>query len=84
MRQALLLLFLLISFVGLSTKEEEKELINKSNKAVTESERVLALIELTDFYETNDYLKWLEGKQNLERFYAKSRNLELKNRVGIS
>jgi tetratricopeptide (TPR) repeat protein len=84
MRQVLLLLFILISFISFSTKEEERALISKFNQAVSESERVVALIELTDFYETNNYQKWIEGKQNLERFYAKSRNVELKNRVGIS
>jgi hypothetical protein len=84
MRHCFLIIFLLLSFIGFSTKEEEQELINKSNKALTESELILALIDLTDFYETSNYLKWLEGKQDLERFYAKSRNLELKNRVGIS
>jgi hypothetical protein len=84
MRHVFLLIFLLLSFVSFSNKEEERTLISKFNQAVSESERVVALIELTDFYETNNYQKWIEGKQNLERFYAKSRNLELKNRVGIS
>ena len=84
MRHFFLLIFLLFSFFGLSTKEEERALISKFNKAVSESERVVALIDLTDFYETNNYEKWLKGKQDLERFYAKSRNSELKNRVGIS
>jgi tetratricopeptide (TPR) repeat protein len=84
MRKVLLLLFLLLSFIGFSTKEEEQELINKSNKALTELERILALIELNDFYESSDYFKWLEGKQNLERFYAKLPNTELKNKVGIT
>ncbi len=84
MRQVLLLLFLLISVVGFSTKQEEQELINKSNKAVSESDRILALIELTDFYETSNYLKWDEGRKDLERYYFKLRTTELKNRVGIA
>ena len=84
MRQVLLLLFLLLSFVGFSTKQEEQELINKSNKAVSESDRILALIELTDFYETSNYLKWDEGRKDLERYYFKLRTTELKNRVGIA
>jgi len=84
MRQVLLLLFLLLSFVGFSTKQEEQELINKSKKAVSESERVLALIELTDFYETSNYLKWDEGKKEIERYYTILQNAKLKNRVGIA
>ncbi len=84
MRQVLSLVFLLLSFDGFSTKEEEQDLINKSNKAVSESDRILALIELTDFYETSNYLKWDEGRKDLERYYFKLRTTELKNRVGIA
>jgi len=84
MRHVFLIVFLLLSFIGFSTKEEEQELINKSNKALTELERILALIELNDFYESSDYYKWLEGLQNLERFYTKLPKTELKNKVGIT
>jgi len=84
MRQILILIFFFVSFVGFSITKEEQELIKKSNTAVSETAKVLILIDLTSFYETYDFVKWQVGVRKLENYYSKLKNSDLKNRVAIA
>ena len=84
MNKFLLFIFLLFSFFGLSTEVQKNALLKRVNTAVSEQEKIIALIELTEFYETYDFRKWQKGVQQLKESYKNVKTRKLKSRIAIS
>lgn len=84
MNKFLLFIFLIFSFFSSATEEHRKALIKNVNIAVSDQERINAKIELTEFYESYDFLKWQNGVEELKENYKTLKNRKLKNRIAIS
>ena len=84
MNKFLLFIFLIFSFFSSATEEHRKALIKNVNIAVSDQERINAKIELTEFYESYDFLKWQNGVEELKENYRTLKNRKLKNRIAIS
>jgi tetratricopeptide (TPR) repeat protein len=84
MTKFLFFIFLLISFFSLATEEERKALLKKVKSAVTEQQKIITSIELTEFYESYDYQKWQEEIRQLKDKFRNVKNKKVKNKIALS
>ncbi|MBU3659613.1 MAG: hypothetical protein FGM14_07090 [Flavobacteriales bacterium] len=84
MNKFLLFIFLFFSFLSSATEEQKKALLKKVNTAVSEHQKLLAQIELTEFYESYDFQQWQTGVQQLKENFKTVKNQKLRNQIAIS
>ncbi len=84
MNKLIIFIFFFISFIGFAAQEEEQTLLKKSKEAISEEQKVLSLIELTNFYENYNYQNWQIGIKQLEAYFTKTKSKKLKNKITLS
>ena len=83
MNKLIIFLFVLFSINGF-TAQEEQALRKKSKEAISEEQKVLSLIELTNFYENYNYQNWQNGLNQLEVYSNKVKSKKLKNKIVLT
>ena len=84
MNKLIIFIFVFFSFIGFAAQEEEQALLKKSKEAISEEQKVLSLIELTNFYENYNYQNWQIGIKQLEAYFTKIKSKKLKNKIALS
>ena len=84
MNKLIIFIFVFFSFIGFAAQEEEQALLKKSKEAISEEQKVLSLIELTNFYENYNYQNWQIGIKQLEAYFTKVKSKKIRNKIALS
>ncbi len=84
MNKFLTLILIFIFFINSGFNREENALLKKTKQAVSEEQKILTLIDLTNFYEHNNYTNWQNGIKQLDAYFTKIKSKKIKNKIALS